>query len=141
MRTSAVRAAPSGWRWFFLVAAVYDMALGVAFMLAGETILDAIGMDLPPHIAYIQLAAVFVLVQGASYLLPWSDPWANEGVVWVGVAYKGSYAALAAWYLAIGELPSMFFVPWAVVDLGFMLGFLWFLRVAARRRAGGLAAG
>jgi len=111
-------------------------ALGLAFMLAGETILDAIGMDLPPHIAYIQLAAIFILVQGFSYLLPWRDAWSNEGVVWVGVAYKGSYAALAAWYLVIGILPSVFFLPWAVIDVGFMLGFLWFLRVAARRRAG-----
>lgn len=133
--TTVDRAVPPAWRWFFLVAAVYDIALGLAFMLAGETILDAIGMELPPHIAYIQLAALFILVQGFSYLLPWYDAWSNEGVVWVGVAYKGSYAALAAWYLAIDMLPSTFFVPWAVVDVGFMLGFLWFLRAARRRRA------
>ena len=63
----------------------------------------AIGMELPPHIAYIQLAAVFIVVQGLSYLLPWRDAWSNEGVVWVGVAYKASYAALAAWYLVIGH--------------------------------------
>ena len=135
MSTSVDRSAPALWRWFFLVAAVYDMALGLAFMLAGETILDAIGMELPPHIAYIQLAAIFILVQGFSYLLAWRDPWSNEGIIWVGVAYKGSYAALAAWYLAIGILPSTFFLHWAVIDVGFMLGFLWFLRVAARRRA------
>ena len=130
------RPVPAAWRWFFLVAAVYDIALGLAFMVAGETILDGIGMELPPHIAYIQLAAVFVTVQGLSYLLPWRDPWANEGVVWVGVAYKASYAALAAWYLVIGTLPSMFFIPWAALDIGFMIGFLLFLREAARRRSG-----
>jgi hypothetical protein len=121
--TTVDRAVPLVWRWFFLIAAVYDIALGLAFMLAGETILDA-----------IQLAALFILVQGFSYLLPWYDAWSNEGVVWVGVAYKGSYAALTAWYLAIDMLPSTFFVPWAVVDVGFMLGFLWFLRAARRRR-------
>jgi hypothetical protein len=135
MSTSIGRPVPSPWRWFFLVAAVYDMALGLAFLLAGETILDSIGMELPPHIAYIQLAAVFVLVQGASYLLPWRDAWANEGVVWVGVAYKASYAALAGYYLLMGTLPSVFFVPWAAIDLAFMVGFLGFLRVAASRRA------
>ena len=136
MNRTLDRPVAAAWRWFFLVAAVYDIALGLAFMVAGETILDGIGMELPPHIAYIQLAAVFVTVQGLSYLLPWRDPWANEGVVWVGVAYKASYAALAAWYLVIGTLPSMFFIPWAALDIGFMIGFLLFLREAARRRSG-----
>ncbi len=122
----------SAWRSFFLVAAVYDIGLGLAFLVAGETILDAIGMTLPPHIAYIQLAAVFIVVQGLSYLLPWRDLEANRGVIWVGVVYKATYAALVAWYLVLGQLPSAFFVPWAVVDLGFMLGFLWFLRGSRR---------
>jgi hypothetical protein len=122
----------SAWRSFFLVAAIYDIALGLAFLVAGETILDAIGMELPPHVAYIQLAAIFVFVQGLSYLLAWRDPEANRGVIWVGVVYKGTYAALVAWYLVIGRLPSVFFVPWAILDLGFMLLFLWFLRGAWR---------
>jgi hypothetical protein len=135
MSTSIDRSVPAAWRWFFLVAAVYDITLGIAFMVAGETILKAIGMELPPYVAYIQLAALFILVQGLSYLLPWRDAWTNEGVVWVGVAYKGSYAALAALYLVMGLLPSVFFIPWAIIDVGFMIGFLWFLRVAARRRA------
>lgn len=134
MSNSIDRTVPAAWRWFFLIAAVYDIALGLAFMVAGESILKAIGMALPPHIAYIQLAAIFIVVQGASYLLPWRDAWSNRGVVWVGVAYKSSYAVLVAWYLVIGLLPSAFFVPWAVIDIGFMVGFLWFLRGAAGHR-------
>jgi hypothetical protein len=136
MSTSIDRPVPAPWRWFFLVAALYDIGLGLVFLVGGEQVLEAIGMELPPHIAYIQLAAVFVTVQGLSYLLPWHDGWSNEGVVWVGVAYKGSYATLALWYLVMGILPSVFFIPWAIADLAFMVGFLWFLRVAARRRAG-----
>ena len=116
-----------GWRLLFLVAAIYDIALGLAFMVAGETVLDAIGMVLPPHIAYIQLAAVFVTVQGISYLFPARDPLANRSIVWVGVVYKAGYAGLAAWYLALGILPSTFFVPWAIADLVFLVAFLWFL--------------
>ena len=135
MSTSLDRSVPASWRWFFLVAAIYDMALGLAFLVAGESVISAIGMEPPPHVAYIQLAAVFVFIQGLSYLLPWRDAWANEGIVWVGVAYKAGYAGLALWYLALGTLPSVFFVPWAILDLAFMVGFLLFLRVAARRRA------
>lgn len=127
MITSVGRPVPVTWRWFFLVAAVYDMGLGLAFLVAGSSILDAIGMDLPPHVSYYQLAAVFVFVQGFSYLFAWHDPVANRAVVWVGVVYKAAYSALAAWYLAVGLLPSMFFVPWAIADVAFLIGFLWFL--------------
>jgi hypothetical protein len=121
-----------GWRLFFLVAALYDVLLGIAFVVFGEQILDAIGMALPPHIAYIQLAAVFVLVQGLSYWFVYRDPPANLGLVKVGVIYKLAYAGLAAWYLLTGQLPNGFFIPWAIVDLLFLVGFVMFLRAASR---------
>ncbi len=124
----------SGWRAFFLVAALYDMLLGAAFVVGGEQILRAIGMDLPPHIAYIQLAAVFIFVQGLGYLLTYLDPLGNLGIVRVGIAYKAAYAGLAFWYLVIGALPSIFFIPWAIIDLLFLVGFVLFLRAAATPR-------
>src|SRR5688572_4921980 len=58
MSTTVQRPASSGWRTFFLLAALYDLILGAVFLFASEPILTAIGMTLPPHIAYIQLAAV-----------------------------------------------------------------------------------
>lgn len=61
------------------------------------------------------------------------DPFANLGIVRVGVAYKAAYSGLALYYLVIGQLPSAFFIPWAVVDLFFLVGFVMFLQLAARR--------
>jgi len=122
----------SSWRTFFLVAALYDLLLGAAFVVFGEQLLSAIGMELPPHVAYIQLAAIFIFVQGLSYALVYRDPLANLGIVRVGVAYKAAYAGLALWYLVIGLLPSVFFLPWAAIDLAFLIGFVLFLRAAGR---------
>ena len=122
----------SSWRAFFLVAALYDLLLGAAFVVFGEQLLSAIGMELPPHVAYIQLAAVFIFVQGLSYALVYRDPLANLGIVRVGVAYKAAYAGLALWYLVVGLLPSIFFLPWAAIDLAFLVGFVLFLRAAGR---------
>lgn len=119
-----------GWKPFFFIAGLYDVLLGVAFFIFGEQILDWIGMELPPHIAYIQLAAVFIAVQGLSYLLVWVDPPRFVGLVVIGVVYKLAYSGLAVWYLTIGELPSDFFIPWALVDIVFLVGFLLFLRAA-----------
>jgi hypothetical protein len=128
MTGSSTRGVTTGWRLLFLVAAVYDIALGIAFMVAGEAVLDAIGMVGPPHVAYIQLAAVFVTVQGVSYLFAWWDASANRAIVWVGVIYKAGYTGLAAWYLLLGMIPSVFFIPWAFADLAFLVAFLVFLR-------------
>jgi hypothetical protein len=134
--SATVRPAVSpAWRWFFLLAAVYDIGLGLAFMVGGDAILEAIGMQTPPHVAYYQLAAVFVTVQGISYLFAWHDAMANRGIIWVGVIYKAAYAGLAVWYIALGLLPSVFFVPWAAADLLFMVGFLWFLLRTSRGQA------
>lgn len=132
MSTIVERLISSGWRGFFLVAALYDLILGAVFVVVGEPILKAIGMALPPHIAYIQLAAVFIFVQGLSYWLVFRDPFANLGIVRVGVAYKAAYSGLALYYLVIGQLPSGFFIPWAVIDLLFLIGFVTFLRAASR---------
>jgi len=122
----------SGWRTFFLVAALYDLLLGAVFLVIGERILTSVGMVLPPHIAYIQLAAVFIFVQGLGYWLVFRDPFANLGIVRMGVAYKAAYSGLALYYLVSGQLPSVFFIPWAVTDLLFLIGFVMFLRAASR---------
>ena len=123
-----------GWRTFFLIAALYDIILGAIFFVFGEQILDAIGMDLPPHIAYIQIAAVFIFVQGLSYAFVWRDPPNNLGLVQVGIIYKIAYIALAVYYLVLNDLPSVFFIPWAITDVLFLIGFVLFLRAAARPR-------
>jgi hypothetical protein len=122
-----------GWKPFFLIAGLYDLLLGVVFFISGEGILDWIGMELPPHIAYIQLAAVFIAVQGLSYLLVWTSPPRYLGLVMIGVVYKLAYSGLALWYIIVGELPSAFFIPWAIIDVIFLVGFLLFLRAARPR--------
>jgi hypothetical protein len=132
MSTIVERPGSSGWRTFFLVAALYDLVLGAVFVVVGESILTAIGMALPPHVAYVQLAAVFIFVQGLSYWLVFRDPFANLGLVRAGVAYKAAYAGLVLYYLVTGTLPSVFFIPWAVVDLLFLIGFAMFLSAASR---------
>src|SRR5215203_1257418 len=132
MSTTVQRPVSSGWRTFFLLAALYDLILGAAFLVASEPILTAIGMTLPPHIAYIQLAAVFVFVQGLGYWLVSRDPLANLGLVRVGIAYKAAYSGLALYYLATGQLPSVFFIPCPVFDLLSLIVFVMFLRAASR---------
>jgi hypothetical protein len=120
------------WRLFFLVAAVYDIVLGLAFFFFGTAMFDWLGMALPPHISWFQLPAVFVFVQGVSYAFVWADPLNNLGLVRVGVIYKAGYSALAAYYLLTDQIPAMFFAWFGLFDLLFLIGFVWFLRWAGR---------
>jgi hypothetical protein len=133
MTTSSATAQLARYRLLFLVAAVYDMALGIAFFFLYQPIFEWLGMTLPPHVSFIQLSAVFVFVQGLSYWLVYLDPLANLGIVKVGIAYKASYAALAAYYLVTDQIPAMFFAWFGLFDFVFFIAFVWFLRWARRQ--------
>jgi hypothetical protein len=124
----------SRWRWFFALAAAYDIALGLAFFFLWDPLFAWLGMPLPPHISWIQLPAVFVFVQGLSYALVVADPMGNLGIVKVGIIYKATYAALAAYYLVSDQIPAMFFAWFGLFDLLFCIGFVWFLRWAITQR-------
>lgn len=132
MTTSSVSVALKRYRWFFLLAAVYDMALGLLFIVAYKPMFEWLGMTLPPHVAYIHLLAIFVFVQGASYLIAWTGPLANVGIVKVGVLYKAGYSGLAAYYLVTAQIPAMFFAWFGLFDFLFLIGFVSFLRWAGR---------
>jgi len=133
MTTAAASVELQRYRLFFLVAATYDMALGIVFFFLYKPIFEWLPMTLPPHVSYIQLSAIFVFIQGLSYLLVYLDPLTNLGIVKVGVAYKASYAALAAYYLVTDQIPAMFFAWFGLFDFLFLLGFVWFLRWARRQ--------
>ena len=135
--TTAVSTSPSvasarldRWRWFFLIAAIYDIALGLVFFFLWDPVFSWLAMTLPPHVSWIQLPAVFVFVQGVSYLIVAQDPLANLGIVKVGIIYKAAYAALAAYYLLTDQIPAMFFAWFGLFDFLFFLGFVLFLRWA-----------
>ena len=135
MTTSSASAVLARYRWFFLVAAVYDMALGLAFFFLYQPIFEWLGMTLPPHVSYIHLPAVFVFVQGLSYWIVWANPLDNLGIVKVGIVYKASYTALAAYYLMTDQIPAMFFAWFGLFDFLFFIGFVSFLRWAGRGAA------
>lgn len=132
MTTSGADRTLVRFRWFFLIAAVYDMALGLAFFFLYDPVFEWLGMTMPPHISWVQLPAVFVFVQGVGYAIVAMDPLGNLGIVKVGIIYKASYAALAAYYLLTDQIPAMFFAWFGLFDFLFLIGFVWFLRWAMR---------
>lgn len=132
---TTVNTAPStaGWRTFFLVAALYDIVLGLGFFFLYDPLFSALGIALPNNTSYIHLTAAFVFVQGLGYWFVWQDPPANLGIVKLGIVYKAIFSGLAFYYLAIGELLHPAFLVFAVADLLFLAGFAAFLRRTVER--------
>lgn len=123
----------SGYRTLFLVAAVYDLALGAIFFLLYGPTFELLGIALPNNTSYIHLTAAFVFVQGLGYWFVYQAPIANRGIAKIGVAYKFAFAALSIYYFLIGELLHPAFLAFGIADLGFLIGFALFLRDTADR--------
>lgn len=126
--TANTSPAGSAWRTFFLIAALYDIVLGIGFFVFFDPLFSALGIALPNNTSYIHLTAGFVFVQGLGYWFVYQDPAANLGIVKLGIVYKAVFAGLAFYYLAIGQLLHPAFMIFAVADLFFLAGFVLFLR-------------
>jgi hypothetical protein len=120
----------SVFKTFFLVAAAYDLILGLAFFFFFGPIFGRLGVPLPGNTSYIHLTAGFIFVQGVSYWLVYGNMLRNTDLVKVGALYKAIYTLVAVYYWMIGQLPHAVFAWFAVFDFLFMLGFLRFLALA-----------
>ncbi len=109
------------YRGLFLIAAIYDIFLGVVFTFFYRFAFELIGIPerLPESGAYLSLIGVFLFVIGVAYYLIYrGDLQKNRDLIIVGALYKLSYCAIAFFYFAIGEIPHVIFLSlFGVVDL------------------------
>lgn len=97
------------YRGLFLVAAIYDVVLGIAFTLFYQPVFDMLDVT-PPEGGYIPLLGAFLFVIGVAYFLIWRGELArNRDMIFVGTLYKLAYAAVALTFWAIGEVPHVSF--------------------------------
>lgn len=119
------------YRTVFLVAAAYDIILGVVFFLAWKPIFAALGVESPGHTSYLHITTAYIFVQGLGYWYVSRNIIRNLDLVRLGIVYKAIYIGLAAYYLVIGQLLHAVFAWFAVFDLVFLLLFVACLRWAA----------
>lgn len=119
-------------RALFVVAAAYDIILGIAFFFLHGPIFAALAIPLPTNTSYIHITAAFVFVQGVGYWLVARDLARNHDLVRLGVIYKGMYVTVALYELALGQLISDVFLWFAIFDLVFLVLFVEFLRRRGR---------
>jgi len=111
-------------RLLFLIAGLYDLVIGVAFVGFGPQIYDAAGVPHPNSWAYIQFGALMLVIFGVMFLAVAYAPLANRNLIPFGVLLKISYVAIVAYYwVQLGDVP-MLFKPFAAIDAVMLVLFL-----------------
>ena len=117
-------------RGVFLVAALYDLVLGLVFFFLYPWVYGLLGVSLPTEPAYLHLAAAFVFVQGIMYYLVYRKLERNVDLVLVGAIYKLAYSGVAFYHWGMGTLPHPIFALFGFLDVIFLALFLYFLKEA-----------
>ena len=120
----------------FRFAALYDGVLGVAFFFFWPQIFAWFDVTPPNHGGYVQFSACLLIVFAALFMRIARNPAMYRDLIPYGMALKASYSGLVFWYQFTSGIPWMW-VPWAWLDLGFLVAFALALQPAqeALRRA------
>ena len=110
----------------FLVAALYDLILGILFLFFYESIFNYFNITLPVYPMYLQMSAAFVIAMGVGYYFVYLNMYRNADLVKLGITYKISYAGLAIYFYFV-SLANVVFFWLALVDVIFLILFFKFL--------------
>ena len=116
-------------KWIFLIAALYDFILGALFFLFYKPLYGYFNITLPTYPMYLQMAAAFVIAMGVGYYYIYRNMFRNIDLVKLGVVYKAAYSGLTT-YFYFFEVANVVFLWFAIIDLIFLVLFVWFLMYA-----------
>ena len=116
----------SFFRGLFLVAAVYDLILGLAFFFFYKPVYAYFNITLPDYPVYLQMAAAFVIAMGVGYYYIYKNLYRNIDLVKLGIVYKFVYSVLVGYFYFV-DVANVVFFRFAIIDAAFMFLFIWFL--------------
>ena len=125
-------------RPLFRVAALYDIVLGLVYGLGSRTIYKLFAITPPNHDAYVQLPAALILIFGIGFWFVAQAPERNRDIIRLGVMMKLAFSIIVFGHLLLGAIPTMW-VPFAVIDLLFMISFVMALRALPKPAANNLS--
>jgi len=125
-------------RIVFVLAAIYDGVLGLAFAIAPWRVFEMFQVTPPNHWGYVQFPAALLLVFAAMFIAVACDPVRCRNFVPCGIGLKVAYCAVAFAYWLGADIPAMW-KPFAVIDLVTIILFAWAYFALAPARAEGAA--
>ena len=123
-------------RMGFLLAAIYDGVLGLAFLVAPTELFRWASVTPPNHPGYVQFPAALLLVFAWMFFVIARAPERGAGLIPYGVGLKISYVGVLGWHWIVRGVPYIW-KPFVIADLVFLAFFVWawmMLAKPARRR-------
>jgi hypothetical protein len=108
----------------FVIAALYDGLLGLAFLIAPEAVFKTFAVTPPNHFGYVQFPAALLLTFAIMFAAVAKDPARNRCLIPYGLLLKCAYCGVAFGHWFAGGIPYMW-KPFAVCDLVFLGLFAW----------------
>lgn len=115
-------------RPLFIIAGLYDGVLGLAFLFFAPTIYERFNVAPPNHYGYVRFPAMLLLVFALMFFAVAADPKRNRNLIPYGILLKVSYCAAVGWYWLNDPGLPMMWKPFFVIDLVFLVAFVWAYR-------------
>ena len=112
----------------FVIAALYDILLGLVFLFAGSYIFEYLKITPPNHMGYVQFPAALLVIFAILFTVIAVNPIKNKNLIPYGILLKISYCSIAFFHWLTNDIPYIW-KPFAVVDLLFLLAFAVSLQI------------
>jgi len=106
----------------FVIAAIYDLVLGFASLVAGPQLFRLFNVTPPNHWGYIEFPALLIVIFGIMFLRIAADPVGRVELIHYAMALKAAYCGVVFWSDIIGSIPKVWAI-FAWVDLVFFVLF------------------
>ncbi|MEI7902153.1 MAG: hypothetical protein WCK89_18010 [bacterium] len=108
----------------FILAAIYEGLLGLAFLFASGTLFRWFGVEPPNHPGYVQFPGALLVVFAVMFTAVAADPRRNRNLIPYGILLKASYCGVVSFHWITSALPGMW-KPFCIFDLLFLIAFAW----------------
>lgn len=100
----------------FWISAIYDVVLGVIFLLVPYWLFNVFDTPLPGHPAYVQFPAILLIAFGLMFRQIAGDPVKFVYMIPYGAALKIAYSGVVLGYWLTTGI-SFMWKPFAIVDI------------------------
>ena len=108
----------------FIVAALYDGLLGLAFLFTSPAWFKWFDVTPPNHPGYVQFSAALLLVFALMFVAVAIDPARNRNLIPYGILLKVSYCGVVLFHWLTAGIPGMW-KPFCLIDIAFLILFVW----------------
>lgn len=107
----------------FLVSGIYDMVLGVVFLLFSRAVFERADVPLPYNMAFLHFPALLLMIFAVMYIRIAADPQGRRELIPYGIGLKIAYVVTVFWHQLHSDIAALW-IPLAWADVVFLLLFV-----------------